>query len=119
MHQLFEIDDDSFGIVLEYCPGSDLEQYIRMQSNKCMPEKDARSIMIQVFSGLKYLNKIQPPVIHYDLKPANILLTDGGVKITDFGLSKIVDMENANLDGVELTSQFAGTFYYLPPECFK
>ena len=53
----------------------------------------------------------------------NILLSGGSVsgdiKITDFGLSKIMDPENYNPDhGMDLTSQGAGTYWYLPPECF-
>ena len=54
--------------------------------------------------------------------PGNILLTGGSVsdiKITDFGLSKIMDPESYNPDhGMDLTSQGAGTYWYLPPECF-
>merc|ERR1711874_104801 len=78
---------------------------------------------MQVSSALKYLNEINPPVIHYDLKPGNILLTGGNVsgdiKITDFGLSKIMDSDNYDPEhGMELTSQGAGTYWYLPPECF-
>lgn len=70
----------------------------------------------QVVSALKYLNEIKPPVIHYDLKPGNILLTEGNVcgeiKITDFGLSKVMDEENYNPDhGMDLTSQGAGTYW--------
>jgi serine/threonine protein kinase len=52
-----------------------------------------------------------------DLKPANILYSDGSVKITDFGLSKLVE-ESDGHDSIELTSQGAGTYWYLPPECF-
>ena len=53
----------------------------------------------------------------------NILLTggtvSGDIKITDFGLSKIMDPENYNPEhGMDLTSQGAGTYWYLPPECF-
>lgn len=73
---------------------------------------------MQVVSALKYLNEIKPPVIHYDLKPGNILLTEGNVcgeiKITDFGLSKVMDEENYNPDhGMDLTSQGAGTYWYV------
>lgn len=84
--------------------------------HKTIPEREARSIVTQVVSALKYLNEIKPPVIHYDLKPGNILLTEGNVcgeiKITDFGLSKVMDEENYNPDhGMDLTSQGAGTYW--------
>ena len=39
----------------------------------------------------------------------------GEVKITDFGLSQMMDCSD---DSMELTSQGAGTYWYLPPECF-
>jgi tousled-like kinase len=51
------------------------------------------SIIIQIISALKYMNEIEPPIIHYDLKPANILIHKGEIKITDFGLSKIMDAD--------------------------
>jgi tousled-like kinase len=72
-------------------------------------------IISQIFSGLFYLNELKRPIIHYDLKPANILFHNGEIKITDFGLSKIME---ENQDAIELTSQGAGTYWYLPPECF-
>ena len=57
--------------MLEYCEGNDLDFYLKQ--NKHMPEKEARSIVVQTVSALKYLNEIKPPVIHYDLKPGEIL----------------------------------------------
>ena len=60
----------SFCTVLEYCEGNDLDFYLKQ--NKYMPEKEARSIVVQTVSALKYLNEIKPPVIHYDLKPGRL-----------------------------------------------
>merc|ERR1719189_1952955 len=121
LFDVFEIDANSFCTVLEYCDGHDLDFYLKQ--HKVISEREARSIVMQVSSALKYLNEINPPVIHYDLKPGNILLTGGNVsgdiKITDFGLSKIMDSDNYDPEhGMELTSQGAGTYWYLPPECF-
>lgn len=119
-YDLLTIDNHSFCTVLEYIPGNDLDFYLKQ--NKSISEKEARSIIMQVISALVYLNEKSTPIIHYDLKPANILLesgnTSGAIKITDFGLSKIMEEENDDHDGIELTSQFAGTYWYLPPETF-
>ncbi|MEQ2157729.1 Serine/threonine-protein kinase tousled-like 2 [Goodea atripinnis] len=114
-------DNSQFCTVLEYCEGNDLDFYLKQ--HKLMSEKEGRSIIMQIVNALKYLNEIRPPIIHYDLKPGNILLVNGTacgeIKITDFGLSKIMDDDSYNsVDGMELTSQGAGTYWYLPPECF-
>ena len=53
--------------MLEYVDGNDLDFLLKQQ--KCLPEKEARTLMLQVLAALKYLNEIRPPVIHYDLKP--------------------------------------------------
>ncbi|XP_067843582.1 serine/threonine-protein kinase tousled-like 1 isoform X2 [Heptranchias perlo] len=121
LYDYFSLDTDTFCTVLEYCEGNDLDFYLKQ--HKLMSEKEARSIVMQIANALRYLNEIKPPIIHYDLKPGNILLVDGTacgeIKITDFGLSKIMDDDNYNaVDGMDLTSQGAGTYWYLPPECF-
>jgi tousled-like kinase len=152
---VFEIDVNSFATVLQYCKGTDLDEKLKRQ--KTIPEKDAKLILMQIVSGLRYLNTPSPPafgaaspgptdgnnsnhgmgagvddnlgdretrpnrrvIIHYDLKPGNILFDEmGDVKITDFGLSKIIDESNEGTS-MELTSQGAGTYWYLPPECFS
>eukprot|EP00123_Amoebidium_parasiticum_P006855 comp17701_c0_seq2/m.17588 comp17701_c0_seq2/g.17588 ORF comp17701_c0_seq2/g.17588 comp17701_c0_seq2/m.17588 type:complete len:870 (-) comp17701_c0_seq2:194-2803(-) len=114
---VFEIHKDAFCTVLEYCEGSDLDFYLKQ--NKQMGEREAKSLIVQVFDALRYLNKIQPPVIHYDLKPANLMYNDGEVKITDFGLSKVMEDHVVSGMEMELTSQGAGTYWYLPPETFQ
>ncbi len=109
-----EIDNNSFCTVLEYCSGPDLATYL--QRNRFIQEKEARIIITQILEGLEYLNKLPNKIIHYDLKPENIIFNNMEVKISDFGLAKIV--EN-NTDRVQLTSQGVGTYWYLPPECFE
>uniref|UniRef100_A0A2K6L1L0 non-specific serine/threonine protein kinase n=1 Tax=Rhinopithecus bieti TaxID=61621 RepID=A0A2K6L1L0_RHIBE len=116
----FSLDTDTFCIVLEYWEGNDLDFYLKQ--HKLMSEKEARSIVMQIVHALRYLNEIKSAIIHDDLKPGNILLVDGTacgeIKITDFGLSKIMDDDSYGVDGMDLTSQGAGTYWYLPPECF-
>lgn len=46
LFDLFTIDNHSFCTVLEYCTGNDLDFYLKQ--NKCISEKEARSIIMQV-----------------------------------------------------------------------
>ncbi len=121
LYSVFEIDTDSFATVLECCQGTDLDTMLKEKGR--LPERDARAILLQILSGMNYLSSPSADgrrqgIIHYDLKPGNILFDEqGNAKITDFGLSKIVDTADAG-DSMELTSQGAGTYWYLPPECF-
>lgn len=108
-----EIDNTSFGIILELCDGPSLDIYLKQHGT--LTEKEAKSIVWQILMGLKYLNDQPKKIIHYDLKPQNILFHKGEIKISDFGLAKIIEENKSN---IELTSQGVGTYWYLPPECF-
>ncbi|GJD10397.1 Serine/threonine-protein kinase TOUSLED [Galdieria sulphuraria] len=116
LYDVFEIDENSFCTVLEYCDGSDLDTYLKAKGS--LEENEAKLIICQVLSGLLYLNNQPKKIIHYDLKPANILFKDGKVRIADFGLCKVIDAVGDRNETTELTSQGAGTYWYLPPECF-
>lgn len=79
-----------------------------------MSEKEAQCIIMQIVS---VLNEIKTPIRHYDIKPGNILSVNGRayreIKITDFGLSKIKNDDSySSVDGMDLTSQGAGTYWY-------
>ena len=123
LYDVFEIDTDSFATVLECCKGESRDLDAVLKDRGSLPERDARAILLQVLSGMKYLSTPsvdgrRQGIIHYDLKPGNILFDEhGNAKITDFGLSKIVDTNDPG-ESMELTSQGAGTYWYLPPECF-
>ena len=116
-------DADGFVTVLEYCNEHDLDYLLKMRGK--LSERQARVIIAQVFSALQYFSSHASPhrIIHYDLKPGNILFHHGQVRVTDFGLSKILHSNSGAADSsahscMELTSQGAGTYWYLPPECF-
>lgn len=61
------------------------------------------------------MNEHDRKIIHFDLKPQNIIFHQNRAKIADFGLCKI--MENSE-SMMEMTSFGFGTYWYLPPECF-
>jgi len=100
-----------FSSLLLFQPGKDLDAVLK--ATPILPEKEARIIIVQIFQGLVYLNKRGQKIIHYDLKPGNVLFDEVGVaKVTDFGLSKIVE-DDVGSQGMELTSQGAGTYWWV------
>ena len=70
-------------------------------------------VVQQLLSVILYLS--QQRVVHYDLKPQNIMFDQGVPKVLDFGICKTFDSEHSKM---LLTSQGMGTYCYLPPETF-
>lgn len=75
---------NNFGILMELCT-TDLFQEIkkRMRNSKPVPAWN-KSIISSICDGLEYLHGKN--IIHFDLKPQNVLLKDTQVKLADFGL---------------------------------
>ncbi|KAA6391978.1 MAG: putative NEK protein kinase, partial [Streblomastix strix] len=85
----FFVEDDSAYIVLEYCEGGDLKQFITnlKSTNKTINEEDAWKFIAQIAFSLNQLHSNK--IIHGDLKPENVLLTKGHqIKLSDFGLAQ-------------------------------
>lgn len=89
--------DQTFGnrlgqfLVMQYISGSNLEEYMSLQSGPFHLEV----VMVwggQILDALSYLHKLPVPIIHRDVKPANLKLTEGNqIILLDFGLSKNMD----------------------------
>ena len=72
------------------------------------------SLLEDVASGLLYLHKKQPPIIHRDLTARNVLLTSSlQAKITDLGNSRIA---SSNWLASKKLTKIPGTLVYMPPE---
>ena len=77
-----------------------------------------RSMLEDVASGLLYLHKHTPQIAHRDLSAKNVLLTSSFVaKITDFGNSRIVNLQPGQL--ARTLSRLPGTLVYMPPEALS
>ena len=63
LYDVFEIDVNSFATVMEYCEGHDLD--LHLKQNKSLVEREARALLIQILSGLRYLSsggaEMMPP----------------------------------------------------------
>jgi NIMA (never in mitosis gene a)-related kinase len=101
-------------IVMEYIEGITLKQLVKdhQQEKKVFPEQLILQIFFQIVSALSYCHSQK--VIHRDIKPEHILLTNNyQIKLIDFGLSK----------QIEKSSQFnktqVGTIIYMSPEMIK
>ncbi|WP_437944491.1 serine/threonine-protein kinase [Sorangium sp. So ce281] len=96
-------------MVLEYLDGQTLRSVLGAAGR--LPWPEAVRITASVASALAAAHGQQPPVIHRDLKPENIMVQrDGGVKVMDFGIAKVVEAMN------QTNTQSVGTLQYMSPE---
>jgi serine/threonine protein kinase len=92
----------------EYFDGQPLDQVI---ARGTMQSPQIYAFTRQLCAILEYLHAQNPPVIHRDIKPQNIIVrTDGSIGLTDFGIARIYK------EGSSSDTSFAGTTHYAPPE---
>ena len=88
------LDDDHLNIFLEYVPGGSVTALLRNYG--AFEEPLVKNFVRQILCGLDYLH--ERDIIHRDIKGANILVDNkGGVKISDFGISKKVEDSECRL----------------------
>ena len=94
--------------IMEYIDGESLDKCLDRRTR--LPWEDVATWGVQLCEGLQYAHK--QGIIHRDLKPSNVmLLTDGTVKLTDFGIAK-----DAEAAGLTATHSTVGTAAYMSPE---
>lgn len=99
-------DDKYSYLIMEYCTGGNLQQYI--EKNGQVPVELLRKFSRQLLEALNYCHKKK--IVHKDIKPANILIDSMlNVKLADFGLSLTWE---ANMK----STSFCGSYLYLSPE---
>lgn len=110
IHTLRQTDHGMY-IVMEYVDGGTLADLIEKGP---MDWERAYPIIRQMLSGFEQAHGVG--VIHRDIKPRNIMLSqDGVVKVTDFGLAKLRRGDRAST----VTQGTAGTLFYMSPEQVK
>jgi len=101
-------------LVMEYIPGITLSDKL---ANRPLPEKEIINLGTQLAEGLSAAH--ERGVVHRDLKPGNLRLTDDGrLKILDFGLAKLrlPVTPSAATESMNETQGIAGTLLYMAPE---
>jgi serine/threonine-protein kinase len=100
---------------MENVPGGSLDKFWQSHGTTFVPVETAVDLMKQVCRGLSVAHREQPPIVHRDIKPQNILVgyeTDGlRARVSDFGLAKRVNP-------LTLLATAAGTISFKPPEAF-
>lgn len=99
-------------LVMPFCPQGSVTKY-----QGTMTEEQVWVFLRDVARGLEYLHKQDPPIVHQDIKPENILIAKSGdYVITDFGISHKV-RNNMRKASAHLNS--AGAVAYMGPERFE
>ncbi|XP_039842556.1 U-box domain-containing protein 70-like isoform X3 [Panicum virgatum] len=112
---------ESSALVYEFLPNGSLEDFLVCAEKRLdLPWQTRIRIIAEICSALTFLHKNKPhPVVHGDLKPANILLDVNLVsKLSDFGISRHLLQSSPNNTTMYLTMHPMGTLQYMDPEFF-
>src|SRR6056297_197087 len=102
------LDGDTHYIVMEYVDGMTLKEYIK--DNKPLDIKESINIASQVAEALRHAHSNK--IIHRDIKPQNILITDDKLaKVGDFGIARAISEKT-----ITNSDKSIGSVHYFSPE---
>ncbi|MFI3141044.1 MAG: Stk1 family PASTA domain-containing Ser/Thr kinase [Clostridia bacterium] len=110
---IVRVFDVSYGdriqyIVMEYIEGITLKEYIEQQG--MIDQREAIYFVTQILRALEHAH--EKGIVHRDIKPQNILLiSDGSIKVTDFGIARFSASETRTM-----TDGAIGSVHYISPE---
>ncbi len=106
----FFIEDHRGYLVLERIDGMSLRQKVSAEGR--LTENEVRSLALQMCEMLEYLHGLEPPVVHRDFTPENLILSkDGTLKLVDFNVAQ--QQEST------ATGTVVGKHSYISPEQFR
>eukprot|EP00479_Gromia_sphaerica_P008001 TRINITY_DN2888_c0_g1_i2.p1 TRINITY_DN2888_c0_g1~~TRINITY_DN2888_c0_g1_i2.p1 ORF type:complete len:198 (+),score=27.62 TRINITY_DN2888_c0_g1_i2:345-938(+) len=110
--ELFDSHDNVY-VVLEYLNGGEL--FDAIVDKGYFSEREAANVISDITLAIQYLHK--QGIVHRDIKPENLIFSSRGderhIKLTDFGLSKILKYENS------IMCTRCGTPGYVAPEVLR
>lgn len=110
---IVKVFDVSFGdvlqyIVMEYCDGITLKEYIKQKG--VIDWEEAAFLTAQILKALQHAH--EKGIVHRDIKPQNIILmSDGTLKVADFGIARFSQSEQRTI-----TDKAIGSVHYISPE---
>jgi YVTN family beta-propeller protein len=98
--------DDSYYMVMDWIEGQNLQRVLAQRGEPGLPYETVLGYLADVANALDHLHAQDPPVVHLDVKPANLILTGRGrVVLVDFGIASSGTARSG-----------AGTSGYVAPE---
>lgn len=111
--QVDTADNRWFYLAQDLAEGTSLADWVKVGGR--VDEAEARRIATEVLQVLVYLHGLNPPVIHRDIKPQNIIRRrDGHIYLVDFGA-----VQTVYRDSLRQGSTVVGTYGYMAPEQFR
>ncbi|MBS1955765.1 MAG: protein kinase [Cyanobacteria bacterium SZAS-4] len=118
VHDFGLLDDDTPFLAMEFVQGITLSELLKQ---RLLTVDEAIPVFIQVCAGLAHAH--EHGVVHRDIKPGNIMLldqvmpgTEGSVKILDFGIAKLTESDEGDIQSLTRTGEIFGSPLYMSPE---